>query len=126
MAKIPKLKLVVGDVAPAFSALATDGSTVHLSALSGHHIILYFYPKDDTPGCTKEACAFRDAHADFKKRGVIVLGVSPDDVKAHAKFTDKFKLPFLLLADTEKKSSVRTEFGVKKALWVASISGSIE
>ncbi len=103
MAKIPDLKLTVGDVAPAFSALATDGSTVQLSALKGHHVILYFYPKDDTPGCTKEACAFRDVNADFKKRGAIVLGVSPDDVKSHTKFTDKFKLPFLLLADTDKK-----------------------
>jgi peroxiredoxin Q/BCP len=102
MAKKPDLALKVGDPAPEFSALATDGSTVSLADLRKKHVVLYFYPKDDTPGCTKEACAFRDAYGEFQKRGIVVLGVSPDDVKAHGKFTEKFKLPFPLLADTEK------------------------
>ena len=69
----------------------------------GKHVILYFYPKDDTPGCTKEACAFRDNFAAFKKKGAVILGVSTDPVKAHDKFVDKFKLPFTLLADVDKK-----------------------
>ena len=103
MAKIPEIALKVGDVAPDFTALATDGTPIKLAGLKKKHVILYFYPRDDTPGCTKEACAFRDVYAEFKQRGAIVLGVSPDDVKSHGKFTEKFKLPFPLLADTDKK-----------------------
>lgn len=102
MAKEPVLSLKPGDPAPAFSAIATDGSTIRLADLKGHPVILYFYPKDDTPGCTKEACAFRDAYAALKKKGAVVLGVSADSVKAHIKFTEKFKLPFSLLADEDK------------------------
>jgi len=75
---------------------------VSLAQFRGSNVILYFYPKDDTPGCTKEACGFRDGFADFKAKGAIVLGVSTDPVKAHDKFVSKFKLPFLLLADPEK------------------------
>jgi peroxiredoxin Q/BCP len=101
--KEPVLTLKPGDPAPDFSAVATDGSTVSLAGLAGKHIILYFYPKDDTPGCTKEACAFRDAYGQFRKKGAVVLGVSTDSVKAHGKFTEKFKLPFPLLADEDKK-----------------------
>ncbi len=74
-----------------------------LADFKGQNVILYFYPKDDTPGCTKEACAFRDGIEEFKKRGVVVLGVSTDSVKSHDKFVEKFKLPFLLLADEDKK-----------------------
>ncbi len=103
MAKIPELALKVGDPAPAFTAAATDGTVLSLAQFKGKNVILYFYPRDDTPGCTKEACAFRDAFAEFRQRGVLVLGVSPDDVKAHVKFTNKFTLPFPLLADTDKK-----------------------
>jgi thioredoxin-dependent peroxiredoxin len=102
MAKEPELSLKPGDKAPAFSALTTDGSKLKLADLKGKHVILYFYPKDDTPGCTKEACAFRDAYADFAKKGAVVLGVSTDPVKSHQKFTEKFKLPFPLLADEDK------------------------
>ena len=103
MAKILELALKVGDPSPAFTATAPDGTVLSLAQFKGQHVILYFYPRDDTPGCTKEACAFRDAYADFRQRGAVVLGVSPDDVKAHVKFTNKFTLPFPLLADTDKQ-----------------------
>lgn len=103
MAKAPTLTLKVGDPAPAFTATTTDGSVLKLADLKGKDVILYFYPKDSTPGCTKEACAFRDAYADFAQRGAVVLGVSPDDAKSHVKFTEKFKLPFPLLADVDRK-----------------------
>src|SRR5438128_607500 len=74
---------------------------VQLSALRNHVIVLYFYPKDDTPGCTKEACSFRDANHEMQKRGIVVLGVSTDDVNSHKKFADKYGLPFPLLSDTD-------------------------
>jgi peroxiredoxin Q/BCP len=92
----------VGDLAPAFSAAATDGSTIRLADLTGKSVVLYFYPKDDTPGCTKEACAFRDIYRQFQQKGAVVLGVSADSAKSHAKFTEKFRLPFPLLADEER------------------------
>lgn len=110
MAKKLELTLKPGDVAPDFSLTSTDGSVVRLADLLGKHVILYFYPKDDTPGCTKEACAFRDAYAKFKKKGAVVLGASTDPVKSHAKFAAKFELPFPLLAD-EKKELVQA-YGV--------------
>ena len=103
MAKELNLKLKEGDQAPAFSAMANGGGKISLSDFEGKNVILYFYPKDDTPGCTKEACAFRDGFAEFKKRGAIVLGVSTDSAKSHDKFVEKFKLPFTLLADEDKK-----------------------
>jgi peroxiredoxin Q/BCP len=87
--------------APSFSLKATDGKTVKLSDFKGQPVVLYFYPKDDTPGCTKEACAFRDRQSELKKLGVVVLGVSPDDVASHQAFTKKFELNFPLLADTD-------------------------
>ncbi len=90
-----------GKKAPAFSLKATDGSTVKLSALKGSPVVLYFYPKDDTPGCTKEACNFRDRSDELNALGAQVLGVSPDDVESHQKFTKKFDLNFPLLADTD-------------------------
>ena len=96
------LKLKEGDIAPAFTAEVNGGQTVSLADFAGRAVILYFYPKDDTPGCTKEACAFRDAFADFTAKGAVVLGVSADSVKAHDKFVKKFKLPFPLLADVDK------------------------
>ncbi len=95
--------LKVGERAPAFRATNQDGETVALSDFKGKKVVLYFYPKDDTPGCTKEACSFRDGWSKFKKRGVAVLGVSTDDEKSHRKFGDKFSLPFPLLADTGRK-----------------------
>jgi peroxiredoxin Q/BCP len=98
-----ELKLKEGDVAPDFSAPTNGGGNVSLADFEGKNVVLYFYPRDDTPGCTKEACAFRDHFAEFKKRGALVLGVSIDPVKAHDKFAGKYKLPFALLADEDKK-----------------------
>lgn len=92
-----------GDTAPNFTMAASGGRKVSKAALKGKPFLLYFYPKADTPGCTKEACAFRDQFAAFQRRGAMVLGVSTDPVKAHDKFVEKFKLPFPLLADPEKK-----------------------
>lgn len=89
--------------APAFSLKATDGATVKLAGLQGKAVVLYFYPKDDTPGCTTEACAFRDRLPEIQKLGAIVLGVSPDDAASHKKFSDKFSLNFPLLVDTDHK-----------------------
>ncbi len=101
MAKAPTLTLKEGDVAPAFSAAASGGRTIALSDYRGRPVVLYFYPKDDTPGCTREACGFRDGHAALEKSGAVVLGVSPDPVKAHERFVAKFSLPFPLLADVD-------------------------
>jgi peroxiredoxin Q/BCP len=103
MAAELELKLKEGDRAPEFSAATSGGGTISLADLKGRNVILYFYPRDDTPGCTKEACAFRDHFAEFKKRGVIVLGVSTDSAKSHDKFIAKYQLPFTLLVDDEKK-----------------------
>jgi len=110
MAKEMQLKLKEGQEAPEFSAETSGGGRVSLSDFKGKNVVLYFYPKDDTPGCTKEACAFRDAYARFGKKGAVVLGVSTDPVKSHDKFTEKFKLPFTLLADPEKK--IVQDYGV--------------
>ena len=103
MAKEIELKLKVGDVAPKFTVATSGGGKISLADYFGKNVILYFYPRDDTPGCTKEACAFRDEFAQFKKNGAVVFGVSPDSVKSHDKFVEKFKLPFTLLADEDKK-----------------------
>jgi len=103
MAKEIELKLKEGDPAPTFTVATNGGGKISLADYLGKNVILYFYPKDDTPGCTKEACAFRDQFADFKSKGAVVLGVSPDPVKSHDKFVEKFKLPFTLLADEDKK-----------------------
>jgi len=92
-----------GDKAPLFTAKDQQGNSVKLSDYKGKKVVLYFYPKDDTPGCTKEACNFRDNFSMLKKKGIEVLGVSADSVKSHAKFADKFELPFTLVADEEKK-----------------------
>ncbi len=103
MSKDLELALKEGDMAPGFTSLTNGGGKISLVDYKGKNVILYFYPKDDTPGCTKEACAFRDHFADFKKKGAVVLGVSTDAVKLHDKFVEKFKLPFTLLADENKK-----------------------
>ena len=95
--------------APAFSLKATDGSTVKLADLKGSPVVLYFYPKDDTPGCTKEACAFRDRKSELQKLGAVVLGVSADDVASHQAFSKKFELNFPLLADVDH--SVAEKYG---------------
>ncbi|MCI0390145.1 MAG: thioredoxin-dependent thiol peroxidase [Acidobacteria bacterium] len=101
--------LKAGDKAPVFSLKNTEGKTVKLSDFKGKKLVLYFYPKDMTPGCTKEACGFRDDHAQLKKRGVEVVGVSADDQNLHQKFTEKYSLPFTLLSDTDH--SVMEKYG---------------
>jgi peroxiredoxin Q/BCP len=101
-----------GQPAPDFTLLDQRGEPVTLSKLRGTPVVLYFYPKDDTPGCTKEACAFRDAHVDYEGAGAKVIGVSPDDIKAHQKFAEKYALPFTLAADPEK--TVCERYGVWK------------
>jgi thioredoxin-dependent peroxiredoxin len=101
--------LEAGSQASAFTLQADDGSTVKLADLKGSPVVLYFYPADDTPGCTKEACAFRDRAAELKKLGAKVYGVSPDDVASHVKFKSKYKLNFPLLADPDHK--VAEQFG---------------
>ena len=110
MATELKLELKEGDKAPAFNVETSGGGKISLADYKGKNVILYFYPRDDTPGCTKEACAFRDGFADFKKRGAVILGVSTDPVKSHDKFVKKFDLPFTLLADVDKK--IVTDYGV--------------
>ncbi len=93
--------LTRGSEAPDFSLTDQHGNLVRLSDFRGRWVVLYFYPKDMTPGCTQEACSFRDLHADFAQEGVVVLGISADDVQNHRKFAEKYELPFSLLADTE-------------------------
>lgn len=97
------MSLNIGDAAPDFEALDQDGKTRKLEDYAGKTVLLYFYPKDNTPGCNKEACTIRDSWSEFKKAGVVVLGVSTDTVKSHKKFQEKFDLPFTLLADDQKK-----------------------
>ena len=110
MAKALELKLKEGDRAPTFTAVANDGATISLSDLSGKTVVLYFYPRDDTPGCTREACGFRDSFAVFRKYGAVVLGVSVDPVKSHVRFAARYDLPFPLLADEDKR--IVTAYGV--------------
>jgi thioredoxin-dependent peroxiredoxin len=102
----------VGQKAPDFTVLNDSGQKVKLSDLKATKVVLYFYPKDDTPGCTKEACAFRDGIDEIKSRGAVVLGVSVDSVDSHKKFKNKYNLNFELLADTEKK--IAEAYGVWK------------
>ena len=102
-------KLKEGDPAPAFALPAQDGKTYRLADLKGKWVVLYFYPKDDTPGCTKEGCDFRDQYARVKKTGAVILGVSKDSLESHRKFAEKFSFPFPLLADEDVK--VCTAYG---------------
>ena len=97
------MTLETGAKAPEFSLPADDGTTVTLAGLRGNNIVLYFYPKDDTSGCTTEACGFRDSWEDVQKNGAIVLGVSPDSIASHQKFKQKYRIPFPLLADTDHR-----------------------
>ncbi|MFN5059442.1 MAG: thioredoxin-dependent thiol peroxidase [Chloroflexota bacterium] len=92
--------LAIGDVAPDFTLHDDAGQSVTLSQYRGQRVVIFFYPKDDTPGCTTQACGFRDNHQALLAAGAVVFGISPDDVKSHAKFKQKFNLPFPLLADT--------------------------
>ena len=102
--------LEAGDKAPDFTAKNQDGTKIKLSDFKGKKIVLYFYPKDDTPGCTKQACSLRDDFPKLKKNNIEVLGVSIDDEKSHQKFIEKYDLPFTLIADTDKK--VVNKYGV--------------
>lgn len=94
--------IAAGDAAPSFTLEDQNGQTVNLSDFQGKTVVLYFYPKDDTPGCTREACGFRDDFSAFTGKNCVILGVSPDQAKTHKKFIDKYSLPFTLLADVEK------------------------
>jgi peroxiredoxin Q/BCP len=126
-----------GDAAPDFSLPADDGRTYSLRDLRGKKVVLYFYPKDDTPGCTKEACSFRDNLARVTSRGAIVLGVSKDDLASHAKFRRKYSLSFPLLSDTdgrvldaygvwkEKSLFGRTSMGVVRSTFIIDENGRI-
>jgi peroxiredoxin Q/BCP len=100
---MPEITLKEGAKAPSFSAITNGGGKVSLKEFKGRHVVLYFYPKDNTPGCTTEACAFRDLHREFASANAVVLGVSVDSVKSHDKFIAKFELPFTLLADEDHK-----------------------
>jgi thioredoxin-dependent peroxiredoxin len=99
-----------GKPAPDFELPTDSGETIRLSELRGKPVVLYFYPKDDTPGCTTQACGIRDAYGEFERAGAVVLGVSPDNERSHVKFKDKYELPFTLLADTDH--SVAEQYGV--------------
>jgi len=101
-----------GKPAPDFELVSDSDERVKLSDFRGKPVVLYFYPKDDTPGCTTQACGIRDVYADFRERGAVVLGVSPDDEASHVKFKEKYSLPFTLLADPEHK--VAEQYGVWK------------
>mgnify|MGYP003922874639 CR=1 FL=1 len=102
--------LHIGDMAPDFTAVADTGETVRLSDFRGKRVVLYFYPKDDTPGCTAQACGFRDRFAVLADKNAVVLGISPDSVASHQKFKAKYHLPFLLLADEDH--SIAERYGV--------------
>jgi peroxiredoxin Q/BCP len=127
----------VGQPAPEFTLPDQSGAAVTLSGLRGSPVVLYFYPKDDTPGCTKEACAFRDGFAEYQVRGARILGVSPDTPESHARFVRKFNLPFTLLADVdhgvceaygvwkEKNLYGRKSIGVERTTFVLDSSGII-
>jgi thioredoxin-dependent peroxiredoxin len=103
-----------GQAAPDFELASDNGERVRLSDLRGRPVVLYFYPKDDTPGCTKQACSFRDAYGEFEQRGAVVLGVSPDTEASHASFKAKHRLPFTLLADPEHEVAERYGVWVEK------------
>ena len=103
-------KINVGDIAPDFTATTDAGTTVRLSDYRGKRVVLYFYPKDDTPGCTTQACGFRDNYLAIEEKNAIVLGVSPDGAKSHQKFKTKFNLPFTLIADEDH--SIAEAYGV--------------
>lgn len=106
-----------GKTAPDFSLADQDGQTVKLSALKGRTVVLYFYPKDDTEVCTREACAFRDARADYEQAGAKVIGISPDTVKSHRKFATKYELPFTLLADPDAAVCRRYDVWKEKSMF---------
>jgi peroxiredoxin Q/BCP len=114
-----------GKPAPVFSLEDADGKTVTLGDFAGRDVVLYFYPRDDTPGCTKEACGFRDAWKELQKLGVAVLGVSPDSGASHQKFRAKYKLPFPLLSDPDKKAMAKYGAWGEKMMYGKKTTGVI-
>ena len=111
------MTLNVGDRAPEFSLPDTYGNVLTLSSLKGKRVVLYFYPRDNTPGCTKEACGFRDNYAQFQAKNTLILGVSTDTAKSHLKFVEKFELPFPLLCDVDAQVATAYEsYGKKKMM----------
>jgi len=126
-----------GELAPDFSLLSDTGERISLSGFRGKPVVLYFYPKDDTPGCTTQACGIRDAYDEFESAGAVVLGVSPDDVSRHVKFKEKYGLPFTLLADpehrvadeygtwVEKKNYGKTYMGIERSTFVIDGEGRV-
>jgi peroxiredoxin Q/BCP len=114
-----------GKAAPAFTLEDADGKRVSLKDFTGQDVVVYFYPKDDTPGCTKEACGFRDGWKELSKRGVVVLGVSPDSAASHQKFRARYKLPFTLLSDPDRK--VMEKYGAfgEKMMYGKKVTGVI-
>ena len=119
------MAIIEGEAPPAFTLADTDGNAVSLKQFKGQDVVVYFYPKDDTPGCTKEACGFRDLWGEYQAAGVVVLGVSPDDGAAHRKFTDKYQLPFNLLSDPKRE--VMEEYGAwgEKTMYGKKVVGVI-
>jgi peroxiredoxin Q/BCP len=126
-----------GKRAPEFELTTEAGERVKLSDFRGRPVVLYFYPKDDTPGCTREACGFRDVYSEFEERGAVVLGVSPDDEASHVRFKEKYSLPFTLLADPdhevaerygawgEKNFGGRKYMGIKRSTFVIDADGKV-
>jgi peroxiredoxin Q/BCP len=126
-----------GDAAPDFTLRSDADEDVTLSSLRGRPVVLYFYPRDDTPGCTAQACGIRDAWGEFERRGAVVLGVSPDSAESHVKFRDKYSLPFTLLADeehavaeaygtwVEKRNYGKTYMGVERSTFVIDPEGNV-
>ncbi|HZC68222.1 MAG TPA: thioredoxin-dependent thiol peroxidase [Nitrospirales bacterium] len=131
-------ELQVGDKAPDFSLPDQDGKTVSLKSLKGKQVVLYFYPKDDTPGCTKEACGFRDSLRTIEKANTVVLGVSMDDAVSHHKFIKKYSLPFTLLCDEDGKVSKayavykkknmygKTYWGIERSTFIIDETGKLK
>jgi peroxiredoxin Q/BCP len=127
-----------GMPAPDFELTSDDGSTVRLSDLRGKPVVLYFYPKDDTPGCTRQACGFRDAYAELEERGAVVLGVSRDDAASHRRFRAKYELPFTLLSDPDarvaeqygvwrqKTSYGKTTMGIHRSTFLIAPDGTVQ
>jgi peroxiredoxin Q/BCP len=106
-----------GNLAPDFTLETDTGETVSLTGFRGRPLVLFFYPRDDTPGCTKEACAFRDAYAEFQERGAAIVGVSPDSTDSHVRFKDKYSLPFVLLSDPEQKAAQAYDVWREKTMY---------
>jgi peroxiredoxin Q/BCP len=104
------MALIIGDKIPSFTSIDSKGNSFDIKEYIGKPLVIYFYPKDDTPGCTIQACTFRDKYEDFKALGAEVIGISSDSIKSHQKFASRYKLPFILLSDFDKK--IRIQFGV--------------